>query len=169
MQPLSEKTIRSSFINASRQEAKKLNLPENFNEIDWENIEYLGWRDPKMPQRGYLLFTDAQGTTRGLLMRTSNATRRPGSAAMCEMCRDVTLPCPVVLFSTRRAGQAGREGDTLGTMICSEFQCSANVRVAPPKDPINPDPMLVVAQRIAELPVRVDAFIRRVLGESTVK
>ena len=60
MQPLTEKTIRSSFINASRQEAKKLTLPENFDSLDWDSLDYLGWRDPKMMQRGYLLHTDAE-------------------------------------------------------------------------------------------------------------
>jgi len=162
MQPLTEKLIRSSFINASRQEAKKLTLPENFNDLDWESLEFLGWRDPKMPQRGYMVYTDAEGRTRGLLLRATDAGRKPGSAAMCEMCRDVTLPCTVGMFTTRRSGQAGRDGDTLGTLVCSHFECSTNVRIPPPKDPINPDPMVVVEQRILMLDERVNSFINRV-------
>ena len=162
MQPLTEKTIRASFINASRQEAKKLTLPEIFNDLDWESLEYLGWRDPKMPQRGYMIYTNADGETRGLLLRATEGACKAGSAAMCEMCRDVTLPCAVGMFTTRRSGQAGRDGDTLGTLLCTRFECSANVRIAPPKDPINPDPMVVVAQRIIQLDERVNSFIQRV-------
>ncbi len=162
MQPLTEKMIRSSFINASRQEAKKLTLPENFSTLDWDRLDYLGWRDPKMPQRGYMIYTDSEGQTRGLLLRVTDGGRKPGSSAMCEMCRDVTIPCSVGMFTTRRSGQSGRDGNTLGTLICLHFECSSNVRIPPPKDPINPDPMVVVAQRIDMLDERVNAFINRV-------
>ena len=162
MQPLSEKTIRASFVNASRQEAKKLSLPENFTELNWENLEYLGWRDPKMPQRGYLLYTDAEGRTRGLLLKAVSGGKKPGSTAMCEMCKDVNLPVPVGMFSAKRSGQSGRDGNTLGTLLCSNFECSANVRIAPPKDPINPDPQVVVERRKVELDQHVAAFMNRV-------
>lgn len=162
MQPISEKTIRSSFINASRQEAKKLTLPENFATLNWDSLEYLGWRDPKMPQRGYIVFTDPAGTTRALLLRATDGQRKAGSAAMCEMCRDVTLPCAVGMFTTRRSGQSGRDGNTLGTLVCTHFECSTNVRIAPPKDAINPDPMVVVEQRIIMLSERVNSFINRI-------
>lgn len=52
MQKITAQQIRSSFINASRSEAAKLNLPRNFETIEWETLEFLGWRDEKMPQRG---------------------------------------------------------------------------------------------------------------------
>ena len=162
MQPLTEKTIRSAFINASRSETKKLTLPENFATLDWDNLEYLGWRDPKMPQRGYLVHSNAAGQTRALLLRSADGTRKRSSLAMCDMCQDVNIPCYVGVFSTRRAGQPGRDGDTLGTMICSNFECSTNVRIPPPKNAIYPDPMVVVAERIELLDERVNSFIGRV-------
>lgn len=161
MQPLSEKIIRSSFVNASRQEAKKLTLPENFETLGWSDMEYLGWRDPKMPQRGYLVHATA-GQVRGILLRVVEGAGKAGNAAMCEMCRDVTLPCAVSMFSVKRSGQSGRDGNTLGTLVCSHFQCSANVRVEPPKNPIHPDPALVVAERILELDARVSSFMQRI-------
>ncbi|XKF77525.1 FBP domain-containing protein [Glutamicibacter arilaitensis] len=162
MQPLTEKTIRSSFLNASRSETKKLTLPENFSTLDWENLEYLGWRDPKMPQRGYLIHSNSTGQIRALLLRSADGLRKRSSVAMCDICRDVNIPCYVSMFSTRRAGQAGRDGDTLGTMICANFECSTNVRIPPPKNPIYPDPMVVVAERIKLLEERVNSFISRV-------
>lgn len=161
MQPITEKTIRSSFINASRQEAKKLTLPENFATLDWDALEYLGWRDPKMQQRGYLFHTDAAGRTRGILLRPTDGGRKPNNATMCEMCRDVNIPVAVGMWTTRRAGQAGRDGDTLGTLICLNFECSRNVRIPPPKNPIYPDPMVVVAERIELLDERVHSFLNR--------
>lgn len=162
MQQLTEKIIRASFMNASRQEAKKLTLPEDFTTLGWENLEYLGWRDPKMPQRGYMVHTDAQGNTRALLLRATSGAHKPSNVAMCEMCRDVNIPCSVGMWTARRAGQSGRDGNTLGTLICSRFECSRNVRIAPPKNPIHPDPMLVVAERIALLDERVASFLDRV-------
>ena len=55
MQKLTAQQVRSSFINASRSEAAKLNLPKNFDTLDWESLDFLGWRDGKMPLRGYLV------------------------------------------------------------------------------------------------------------------
>ena len=54
MQPLSEADIRRSFANASAGEAKRLTLP-GLHEVLWDEREYLGWRDSKAPQRGYIV------------------------------------------------------------------------------------------------------------------
>lgn len=162
MHPLSEKTIRSCFVNASRSEARKLNLPADFETLPWQVLEYLGWRDPKMPQRGYLLRTDPNGRTRGLLLRAPESSRPAQRAVLCEMCRDTTHPNEVSMWVARRAGQSGRDGNTLGTLICADFQCPANVRVPPPKNAINPEPSLVVERRISELGQRIDNFVARV-------
>jgi hypothetical protein len=53
MQQITPQEIRSSFINASRSEAAKLNLPKEFVALDWGSLDFLGWRDNKMPLRGY--------------------------------------------------------------------------------------------------------------------
>ncbi|NQD90279.1 FBP domain-containing protein, partial [Paenarthrobacter sp. CM16] len=45
MQKITAQQIRSSFINASRSEAARLNLPRDFETINWDNLEFLGWRD----------------------------------------------------------------------------------------------------------------------------
>lgn len=161
MQPLTEKTIRSSFVNATRQEAKRLTLPEDFATLDWDSMEYLGWRDSKLQQRGYLFHTDSSGNTRGILLRPASGERKPTNVTMCEMCRDVNVPVAVGMWTTRKAGQAGRDGDTLGTLICLNFECSRNVRIPPPKNPIYPDPMVVVAERIELLDERVHSFLNR--------
>lgn len=162
MQPITESTIRSSFINASRSEARKLTLPEGFPTLQWEHHDFLGWRDPKMPQRAYLVATGPDGTTRALLLRAPDTTPKVKRAIMCEICRDVNATNPVTMWNARRSGASGRNGNSLGTLICSDFQCPQNIRVLPPKNAINPDPAAVVAERIIEMGERLQALINRV-------
>ncbi|MNJ01021.1 hypothetical protein D3C73_1605220 [compost metagenome] len=50
----------------------------------------------------------------------------------------------------------------MGTLICAEFGCSANVRKEPPVNEINPDPAAVVVRHIAGLESRTEQFLDRV-------
>ena len=68
MYELTAARIRSSFINASRSEAAKLTLPRNFDSLDWDSLDFLGWRDGKMPLRGYLVLPGANGPV-GIMLR----------------------------------------------------------------------------------------------------
>ena len=68
MQQITPQQIRSSFINASRSEAAKLNLPQEFDALDWGSLDFLGWRDNKMPRRGYLVAPGPTGLT-GIMLR----------------------------------------------------------------------------------------------------
>ncbi|GAA5226338.1 hypothetical protein GCM10025778_08690 [Paeniglutamicibacter antarcticus] len=52
MQKISEHQIRASLIDASLRERKSLSLPKHFGELDWENLDFLGWRDEKLPLVG---------------------------------------------------------------------------------------------------------------------
>ncbi len=54
----------------------------------------------------------------------------------------------VLLWVAKRAGQSGRNGNTLGTLICADFLCCRNVRVEPAANEINPDPAAVVLRQI---------------------
>jgi len=138
MHKFTAQQIRSSFINASRSEAAKLNLPKNFDTLDWERIDFLAWRDEKMPLRGYLVVPGPKGPT-GIMLRASEGGAKKNRSVLCELCRDVFSKDDVVLWVARRAGQSGRNGNTLGTLICADFVCCRNVRVEPPANEINPD------------------------------
>lgn len=129
MRPIDERAIRASFRNASRKEVSSLTLPADFAELDFENLDYLGWFDPKMPRRAYVVAEVDDGLAGVLLQRTEQRTAR---RAQCAWCDDVTLRNDVQFFSARKAGAAGRKGDTIGTLICENFGCSANVRKLPP-------------------------------------
>ena len=164
MEQLTESAIRKSFINATRSEVSALNLPAGFAELDWDNLDYLGWRDPKMPQRGYLV-TPLAGKPVGVVLRAPETSTPGHRRVLCALCQDVHSEEDVYLYVARRAGQPGRDGNTVGTLICVDFLCSANVRLQVPATPIHPDPEVVTAERTAGLRQRTALFLQRVLGK----
>jgi FBP C-terminal treble-clef zinc-finger len=156
MQPVLETSIRSSFVNASQRERSTMTLPP-LAELDWNRVDYLGWRDAKIPSLGYVVAVQDDHPV-GVMLRQADGKAR--SRAQCSWCEDVQLPNDVVLFSAKRAGAAGRNGNTVGTLVCSNFECSANVRRQPAMAYIGFDVDAARLQRIAALQRHVDAFVR---------
>ncbi|WP_413600565.1 FBP domain-containing protein [Curtobacterium sp. Curtsp57] len=156
MLPISEKTIRASFVNASRKETSDITLPTDFEDIVWDDLDYLGWRDPKIGRRAYAVVPTLDGELVGILFRQADAS--PNSRAQCTWCQDVKLPNDVVFYSAKRSGKAGRNGNTVGTLVCEEFQCSRNVRKLPPPAYEGYDVEAARIQRIEDLQLRAAAF-----------
>lgn len=152
---LTPKTLASSFINASRKELSDMTLPAGFDDIDWDTLDYFGWRDPKLARRAYMV-VPVDGELVGLLLRQSEAS--PRSRAQCSLCQDVKLPNDVVFYSARRTGPAGRNGNTVGTLVCDSFQCSANVRKPVPPAYLGFDVEAAREQRIESLRSRSAGF-----------
>jgi len=55
MEPLGTDEIRRSFVNCSKSQVKAISFPKGYDALDWASLDYLGWRDPKAPNRGYLV------------------------------------------------------------------------------------------------------------------
>lgn len=159
MRPIDEREIRASFINASRKEVSSLTLPRGFAEIDFERLDYLGWSDPKFVRRAYVV-TEVDGVLTGALLQ--RAEQRVLARAQCSWCEDVTLRDDVQLFAARKAGPAGRNGDTIGTLVCAEFGCSHNVRLLPPLAYEGFDRETARESRILRLQENVTGFLRAV-------
>lgn len=157
MHAFTEKDILSSFINVSLRERKAIVPPPGLADIDWDRLDYLGWRDPKLPLVAYLV-ADVDGRAVGIQLRQTEARGR--TRPQCSWCEDVTLPNDVVMFSARRAGQAGRDGSTVGTLVCENFECSANVRKLPPLAYTGYDREAARQRRIDTLRERVTSFAR---------
>ncbi|MBU1586360.1 MAG: FBP domain-containing protein [Actinobacteria bacterium] len=155
MQQLSPDDIRGSFINATKGEAGRVPLP-GLHEVIWEEREYLGWRDQQSPQRGYLVHWVGDEPV-GLMLRASEFSLNPGIAAMCSWCRITRRSDEITLFSAPRAGQAGRDGNTIGTYVCDDLVCSHMIRLLPPATPLQ-DPQELLAARIDGLVTRVQGF-----------
>jgi len=155
MLPVSENDIRASFVNATRKELGDLALPAGFTELNWDRLDYLGWRDPKYAKRAWIVAPVADALI-GVVLRQADAD--PRRRAQCSWCEDVTLPNDVVLYAARRAGSAGRKGDSLGTLVCMNFECSSNVRKLPPVAYLGFDVEAARLERIEVLRTRVAAF-----------
>jgi hypothetical protein len=130
------------------------------HETLWDEREYLGWRDPQASHLGYLVHWDEhERTPVGIVVRAATGSLRAGIAAMCSFCHSPQPATQVRLFSTPRAGEPGRNGNTIGTYICEDLACSLLIRSAPPH--LNP-PQLI-ARRGADLLQRVQNFTADVM------
>ncbi|WP_067194849.1 FBP domain-containing protein [Microbacterium sp. XT11] len=161
MRPIDERAIRASFINATRKEVSALILPAGFADLDFEKLDFLGWTDPKAPRRAYVVAWRDEELVGVLLQR---AEQRVLARAQCTWCEDVTLRADVQLYVARKAGPAGRKGDTVGTLTCAAFECSHNVRKLPPLAYPGYDRELARELRILKLQEHVSAFLGAVAG-----
>ena len=161
MLSLNEKAIRESFVNATRKETGELVLPPDLAELDWSKLDYLGWRDPKFARRAYIV-VPVRDEVVGIVLKQAEAD--PRSRAQCSWCQDVRLPNDVVLYAARRSGSAGRSGNTVGTLICSNFECSSNVRKLPPMAYIGFDVEAAREARITGLQRRAADFATGIVG-----
>lgn len=156
MKPLTSEDIRASFVNATDEQLERMSLP-GLHEVIWDEREYLGWRDPRAPLRGYLVHWRGDAPI-GIILRASDVSLAAGIGAMCSLCR-VTQPSKqVTLFTAPRAGQPGIDGNTIGTYICDDLSCSMLIRILPSPSPMQPPPEEVLARRSSGLIERVQAF-----------
>jgi hypothetical protein len=158
MRALTEQQVRRSFVNCSRGEATSLVLPRDFSSVNWAHLDMLGWRDPKAPLRGYLV-VEIDEQPLGLALRAAESRMSSRTAAMCLLCETPQSADAVSLFTARRAGEAGRNGNTVGTYICADLGCSHRVRTEIPPWLRERNPAEVVLERADELRSRVLGFV----------
>ena len=161
MRALTENVIRSSFVNATEAEIGRIPIP-GLHEVIWNSREYLGWRDSQSRQRGYIVHWQNDRPI-GIVLHASEVGLRPGIPAMCGLCLTHQPSSQVTLFSAARAGQSGRDGNTVGTYICDDLACSILIRIAAPAHPMHPDPNDVVTVKAEGLLARLDAFTTGVM------
>jgi len=126
MEPLTEQEIRAAFVNCSKGEAKRLSVPRDLAERPWEDLDYLGWRDPQAPDRAYLVAV-LDGRPQALALRTSAAGSRQARRSMCSICL-TTHTGGVSLLVAPKAGRAGKQGNSVGAYLCDDLACSLYVR-----------------------------------------
>ena len=164
MKPLTPSDIRASFVNATRGEAERVPMP-GLHDVIWADREYLGWRDQQAHQRAYLVhWVDDKPV--GILLRSSEFSLQPGISAMCSLCRITRRSDEISLFSAPRSGQAGRDGNTIGTYLCDDLACSHLIRILPPAHPMQPSPDQILATRTAGLISRMQAFTASVMNSA---
>lgn len=160
VRPVAEPEIRASFVNCSKGEASRLNLPAGLAEQPWDDLDFLGWRDPQAPQRAYLVALH-DGVLRGVVLRApeQGVARR---SAMCALCL-TQRSGGVALLVAPKAGRAGQRGNSTGDQMCADLGCSLYVRgKRTTSGPIVYE-TLSVDEKVTRLRANLGTFIARVL------
>ncbi|MFG2629265.1 FBP domain-containing protein [Streptomyces sp. NPDC048473] len=164
MEPLSEKKIRSSFVNCTKGEAARLRLPLDFGELPWEDLDFLGWVDPGAPLRAHLVVPRAQGPL-GVSLRIPSVRRTSAvKSSMCQICLTGHASSGVTLLAAPLAGARGREGNTVGIYICADLACSLYLRGRrqPKLRTGQYEESLTLDERLARMSGNLDAFAAKV-------
>ncbi|NEC28211.1 FBP domain-containing protein [Streptomyces sp. SID8111] len=159
MRPLTEQDIRSSFINCSKGEAKRLTVPRDLGERPWADLDFLGWRDPGAPDRSHLV-TERDGRLVGVALRFQPARRGFLHRSMCSLCLTTHPRGGVSLMTARKAGAAGREGNSVGAYMCTDLACSLYLRgLKVPESGGRFEESLTLEEQIARTRGRLYAFL----------
>ncbi|WP_225097548.1 FBP domain-containing protein [Streptomyces sp. CoH27] len=159
MKPLTEQDIRNSFVNCSKGEAKRLAVPRDLGERPWDDLDFLGWRDPGAPDRSYLVI-ERDDRLVGVTLRFQAAQRGFLHRSMCSVCLTTHPRGGVTLMTARKAGPAGREGNSAGLYMCTDLACSLYVRGRKiPESGIRIEESLTVDEQIARATANVHAFL----------
>ncbi|MFJ4523332.1 FBP domain-containing protein [Streptomyces sp. NPDC088810] len=159
MRPLTEQDIRTSFINCSKGEAKRVAVPRDLGERPWEDLDFLGWRDPGAPDRSYLV-TERDGRLVGVTLRFPASRHGFLHRSMCSVCLTTHRGGGVSLMAARKAGPAGREGNSVGLYMCTDLACSLYVRGRKtPASGARFEESLTLDEQIARTRSNLDAFL----------
>ncbi|MFD8737351.1 FBP domain-containing protein [Streptomyces sp. NPDC059618] len=162
MRSLTEQDIRGSFVNCSRGEAKRLAVPRDLGERPWDDLDFLGWRDPGAPDRSFLV-AERDGGLVGVTLRLPAARRGLAHRSMCSLCLTTHPGGGVSLMTARKAGAAGREGNSVGVYVCADLDCSLYVRGRKTLGPGSRfEETLTTEQQIARTVGNLSSFLARV-------
>jgi FBP C-terminal treble-clef zinc-finger len=127
MKPIEDKDIRRSFVNCSQGAAKRIALPR-LTDVPWADLDFLGWRDPGAPDRGYIV-ADLDGRLAGVTLRAAQGVHRSFTkTTVCTLCLTGHPGTGVALLVAARAGAAGRQANTVGAYMCADLACSLYLR-----------------------------------------
>ena len=161
MIPLTEPAIRASFVNCTKGEVKRLVVPRELDERLWEDLEFFGWPDLSGSERAYLVAETDDGLV-GVALRVaprSGQLRR----SMCSLCLTTHTGDGVSLMTARKAGPAGRQGNSVGAYICTDLACSLHLRGK--KDAGRQlEETLTLAEKVQRTRTNLAAFLQQVRG-----
>ena len=159
MRSLTEPQIRSSFVNCSKGEAKRLAVPRELDRLPWDDLDFLGWRDPGAPDRCHLVAERAGGLV-GVTLRFPPPQRGRPHRSLCSLCLTTHPRGGVSLMTARKAGAAGREGNSVGLYMCADLACSLYVRGKKvPESGARFEETLTLEEQIARTTGHLSAFL----------
>ncbi|HEY2509209.1 MAG TPA: FBP domain-containing protein [Streptosporangiaceae bacterium] len=157
-----EQEIRAAFVNCTKGEAKRANIPRDLATLRWGDLDFLGWRDPKAPERAYLA-AEIGGTLVAIALRCPGQSPLQKKTSMCSLCL-TSHTGGVTLMVAPRAGKAGQQGNSVGDYLCSDLACSLYVRGLKAVRGIGgrPPEQLTVEEQIQRTMDNLTTFIARV-------
>ena len=161
MRPVTEREIRTSFVNCSKGEAKRLAVPKDLADRPWDDLDFLGWRDPSAPDRAYLVAESDDGLV-GVTLR--RATPPSGARkSMCALCLTTHSGDGVSLMTARKAGKAGQQGNSVGSYLCADLACSLYLRGKKETEPgARAHDSLPLDEQVTRTKTNLRAFLDRV-------
>ncbi|SER04787.1 FBP C-terminal treble-clef zinc-finger [Lentzea xinjiangensis] len=126
MKPLTEPQIRASFVNSTKGEAKRMHVPRDLGDLPWDDLDFLGWRDPAAPDRAYLVIDLGERLVGIALRRATQAGH--ARKTMCAWCLTTHQGDGVSLMTARKAGKSGQQGNSVGAYVCADLACSLYLR-----------------------------------------
>lgn len=171
MEPLTEAQIRSSFVNCSKGESRRLGLPRNgLRELPWADLDFLGWRDPGAPERNYLV-TERDGRYVGIALRVPPSARRSLTrSSLCSICLTGHVGSGVGLLAAPKVGAAGRQGNTVASYMCADLACPLYVRGKKTSMLVRRlQETLTLDEQIARTRSNLDRFLDQVLKDAPQK
>jgi hypothetical protein len=161
MRPVTEREIRASFVNCSKGEAKRLAVPRDLADRPWDDLDFLGWRDPSAPDRAYLVAESGTGLV-GVTLR--RATPPAGARkSMCALCLTTHSGDGVSLMTARKAGKEGQQGNSVGSYLCADLACSLYLRGKKDTEPgARAHDSVPLDEQITRTKANLTAFLDRV-------
>ncbi|WP_158844045.1 FBP domain-containing protein [Saccharothrix deserti] len=164
MGPLTEREIRASFVNCTKGEAKRLALPGDLSTRPWDDLDFLGWRDPASPQRAYLVTETGDGLV-GVALRLASSSAGQPRRSMCSLCLTTHPGDGVTLMTARKAGKSGQQGNSVGAYICADLACSLYLRGKKDAGPGGRlHESLTLEEKIERTTAKLTGFLGRVVG-----
>jgi FBP C-terminal treble-clef zinc-finger len=127
MRSVTERDIRASFVNCTKGETQRLAVPRDLAARPWDDLDFLGWRDPASPERAYLV-TDTGDRLVGVALRRAVPHAGQPRRSMCSLCLTTHPGGGVSLMTARKAGRSGQQGNSVGSYICADLDCSLYLR-----------------------------------------
>ncbi|HWE89557.1 MAG TPA: FBP domain-containing protein [Pseudonocardiaceae bacterium] len=158
MRPLTEPAIRSSFVNCTKGEAKRLAVPRDLAQRPWADLDFLGWRDPAARERAYLVVE--RNRLVGVALRIAPQAQHL-RRTMCSLCLTTHTGGGVSLMTARKAGRTGLQGNSVGAYLCTDLACSLYLRGK--KEGTRLHESLTLTEQVQRTMANLAGFLRRVV------
>lgn len=164
MKPVTAEEIRASLVNCSKGEAKRLSIPHDLAYRAWDDLDFLGWRDPSGSDRGTIV-AEHDGQLTGVVVRcvppTAAGRSARGRTTVCSLCMTAHPGTGVTLMT---APLRKNRDNSVGIRICADLDCSLYLRgiKSPPVMGGRMPETLPLEEKVSRLRTSLEAFLAKI-------